>query len=635
MVRSWLGLLALTFAFQGLAAGQGRQGGDTLPVPPSVFRSLSLPAPTQYRTGSGRPGSGYWQQRVDYRITATLDTEGYTIRGRETIHYINNSPDALPYLWMFVEQNICDPRGITEQLDQPPLVFLGSTFDFSCKGFNGGLKLERVTLGGRTLHPQVYGTTMRIDLPRPLGPGRSLDLAVGWHFTVPDYGAGRMGRDGSLYEIAQWYPRMAVYDDVRGWNHDPYIGAGEFYLEYGSFDVSLTVPASYLVAATGTLRNPELVLTEPQRSRLAIARKSTQPVAIVTREEADQPDHTRPSSRGRLTWRFTADSVRDFAFAAAPDFRWDASGYDGILIQTFYRPQANRWEESARMAREAIKYFSEQWYRYPYPQATTVEGPIEGMEYPMLTFVPNSPSREELQWVLSHEFGHEWFPMVVGSNERLYPWMDEGFNTFIDLGGAAHYFAGTPYGDSIEVHPLHLYPDHAIAGREQPLISRPVESKDLFWTGYQKPALMLQTLRYEVLGKDRFDRAFREYIKTWAYKHPTPADFFRLMRDVSGVDLDWFWRDWIYTTARLDQAVDSIGTEKIFLANRGTMTLPLEMDLIFQDDSTERIRLPVEMWNQGPRFAYRVRGGKAVKRVVVDPRQALPDVDRSNNQRSR
>jgi hypothetical protein len=635
MARASLGLLVLTFAFQGLVAAQARQGGDTMPVPPSVFRSLSLPSPNQYRTGSGRPGSGYWQQRVDYRITATLDTARHLVRGRETIHYTNNSPDPLPYLWMFVEQNICDPHGITEQLDQPPLVFLGSTFDFSCKGFDGGLTLERVTLEGRTLRPQVYGTTMRIDLPRPLGPGRSLDLAVSWHFTVPDYGAGRMGRDGSLYEIAQWYPRMAVYDDVRGWNHDPYIGAGEFYLEYGSFDVSLTVPASYLVAATGTLRNPELVLTEPQRSRLAIARKSTQPVAIVTREEAGDGDHTRPSSRGQLTWRFTADSVRDFAFAAAPDFRWDASGYNGILIQTFYRPQANRWEESARMAREAIKYFSEQWYRYPYPQATTVEGPIEGMEYPMLTFVPNSPSREELQWVLSHEFGHEWFPMVVGSNERLYPWMDEGFNTFIDLGGAAHYFAGTPYGDSIEVHPLHLYPDHAIAGREQPLISRPVESKDLFWTGYQKPALMLQTLRFEVLGKDRFDRAFREYIKTWAYKHPTPADFFRLMRDVSGVDLDWFWRDWIYTTARLDQAVDSIGTEKIFLANRGTMTLPLEMDLIYQDDSTERIRLPVEMWNQGPRFAYRVRGGKPVKRVVVDPRQALPDVDRSNNQRSR
>jgi aminopeptidase N len=213
--------------------------------------------------------------------------------------------------------------------------------------------------------------------------------------------------------------------------------------------------------------------------------------------------------------------------------------------------------------------------------------------------------------------------------------MDEGFNTFIDLAGAAYYFAGTAYGDSIEAHPLHLYPDHAIAGREQPLISRPVEAKDLFWTGYQKPALMLQTLRYEVLGKDRFDSAFRDYIKAWAYKHPSPADFFRIMRDASGMDLDWFWRDWIYTTARLDQAVDSLSAEKIYLANQGTMTLPLEMDVGYQDGSSERVRLPVDMWNLGPRFAYRVRNGKTVRRVVVDPRQALPDVDRSNNQRSR
>jgi aminopeptidase N len=225
--------------------------------------------------------------------------------------------------------------------------------------------------------------------------------------------------------------------------------------------------------------------------------------------------------------------------------------------------------------------------------------------------------------------------MVVGSNERLYPWMDEGFNTFIDLAGAARYFAGTPYGDSIEVHPLHLYADHAVPGKEQPLITRPVESKDLFWTGYQKPALMMQTLRYEVLGKPRFDRAFREYIRAWAYKHPTPADFFRLMRDASGMDLDWFWRDWIYTTARLDQAVDSIAGDKVFLSNLGTMTLPLELELSYGDNSTERVQLPIEMWNQGPRFAYRVRSGKEVKRVVVDPRQALPDINRGNNQMSR
>ena len=601
-----------------------------MPSPPSVFRPLPLPAANQYRTGSGRPGPAYWQQRVDYRIAATLDTARGEIRGRETVHYTNNSPDALGYVWMHLEQNICGPGSITEKLDQPPIVFLGSTFDFTCKGFRGGVTLERVSVSGRTIRPDVFGTTMRIDLPRPLATGRAVDIDIVWRFLVPPYGAGRMGRDGPLYEIAQWYPRLAVYDDLRGWNHEPYIGAGEFYLEYGSFDVSLTVPANYVVLATGTLQNPAAVLTPTQQRRLAMARSSSQPVAVITADEAGTA-RSRPAGPGQLTWHFAADSVRDFAFAAGPELRWDASGYEGILIQTFYRPKARQWEEANRMGREAIKYFSEQWYRYPYPQASTVEGPIQGMEYPMLTFVPNSPTREDLQWVLSHEFGHEWFPMVVGSNERLYPWMDEGFNTFIDLTGAARYFAGTPYGDSIEVHPLHLYRDHAVAGSEQPLMIRPVEGKDLFWTAYQKPALMLQILRHEVLGKERFDPAFRAYIRAWAYKHPSPADFFRIMRDASGMDLDWFWRDWIYTTARLDQAVDSLGTEKIFLSNRGTMTLPLEMDLTYQDGSTERVKLPVEMWNLGPRFAYPLKSGKTVTRVVLDPRQALPDVERGNN----
>jgi hypothetical protein len=630
MNRVVFGALLMGVSLPAGVPAQQPARGDTMPSPPSVFRPLPLPAANQYRTGSGRPGPAYWQQRVDYRIAATLDTARGEIRGRETVHYTNNSPDALGYVWMHLEQNICGPGSITEKLDQPPIVFLGSTFDFTCKGFRGGVTLERVSVSGRTIRPDVFGTTMRIDLPRPLATGRAVDIDIVWRFLVPPYGAGRMGRDGPLYEIAQWYPRLAVYDDLRGWNHEPYIGAGEFYLEYGSFDVSLTVPPNYVVLATGTLQNPAAVLTPTQQRRLAMARSSTQPVAVITADEAGTA-RSRPAGPGQLTWHFAADSVRDFAFAAGPELRWDASGYEGILIQTFYRPKARQWEEANRMGREAIKYFSEQWYRYPYPQASTVEGPIQGMEYPMLTFVPNSPTREDLQWVLSHEFGHEWFPMVVGSNERLYPWMDEGFNTFIDLTGAARYFAGTPYGDSIEVHPLHLYRDHAVAGSEQPLMIRPVEGKDLFWTAYQKPALMLQILRHEVLGKERFDPAFRAYIRAWAYKHPSPADFFRIMRDASGMDLDWFWRDWIYTTARLDQAVDSLGTEKIFLSNRGTMTLPLEMDLTYQDGSTERVKLPVEMWNLGPRFAYPLKSGKTVTRVVLDPRQALPDVERGNN----
>ena len=610
----------------------GQSGGSV--ADSSHFRPLTLPGPNEYRTGSGRPGPKYWQQRVDYRIAATLDAAKNELRGRETIHYVNRSPDALPYLWLFVEQNLCEPNSITNQLNQPPLVFLGTSFDFSCQGFNSAPRLESLTIAGREVKRTRFGTTLRVDLATPLASGTALDIDAVWHFNVPAQGGGRMGHDGPLYEMAQWYPRLAVYDDVKGWNHEPYIGAGEFYLEYGDFDVTLTVPNEDIVAATGELQNPEQVLTPAQRQRLALARHSDTAIAIIRADEAGNVTKTRPTPM--QAWHFTAHNVRDFAFAAGPGMRWDASGYDGILIEDLYRPKADKWGEVNRMGREAIKYYSEQWFKYPYSHATTVEGPVEGMEYPMLTFTPNSPTREDQQWVIAHEFGHEWFPMVVGSNERLYPWMDEGFNTFIDLANAAKYFAGTPYGDSIEVHPLHLYAEHAVPGNEQPLIEKPVEVRDLFWGGYQKPALMMQMLRYEVLGKDRFDAAFREYVRTWAFKHPTPSDFFRLMRDQSGMELDWFWRDWLFTTARLDQAVDSVshgtdGVTSVYLRNRGSMVMPAELSITFQDGTASTVKLPVEMWNLGDRFVYRINGAKAVRAVEVDPRHALPDIDRTNN----
>jgi hypothetical protein len=622
-------LFTLLIVARGLAGQSAASVADS-----SHFRALDLPTPNEYRTGSGRPGPKYWQQRVDYRITATLDPAKNELRGRETIHYVNHSPDALPYLWLFVEQNLCEPNSITNQLNQPPLVFLGTSFDFSCQGFNSAPRLESMTIEGREVKRSRFGTTLRVDLARPLASGASVDIDAVWHFNVPPQGGGRMGHDGPLYEMAQWYPRVAVYDDVKGWNHEPYIGAGEFYLEYGDYDVTLTVPNEDIVAATGELQNAEQVLTPAQRQRLAVARHSDTAIAIIRADEAGNVSKTRPA--GATSWHFSAHNVRDFAFAAGPGMRWDASGYDGILIEDLYRPKADKWPEVNRMGREAIKYYSEQWYRYPYSHATTVEGPVEGMEYPMLTFTPNSPTREDQQWVIAHEFGHEWFPMVVGSNERLYPWMDEGFNTFIDLANAAKYFAGTPYGDTIEVHPLHLYAEHAKPGNEQPLIEKPVEVRDLFWGGYQKPALMMQMLRYEVLGKDRFDAAFREYIRSWAFRHPTPSDFFRLMRDQSGMELDWFWRDWIFTTARLDQAVDSTsrgtdGITTVYLHNRGTMVMPAELLLTFEDGTMSTVKLPVEMWNLGDRFTYRVMGSKLVRAIEIDPRHALPDIDRANN----
>jgi Peptidase family M1 domain len=654
MYRLILALLLATPTLTLVAQARDQSVADSSP-----FRALDLPTPNEQRTGSGRPGPKYWQQRADYRIVATLDSAHHEIHGRETIHYVNNSPTALPYLWLYVEQNICKSNSITSTLNQPPLAFADISFDFSCGGVNtDGLVLESASIAGQPMEKSVYGTTMRVEMPRALAsaaslpralapgasmpralaPGASIDLDFAWHFTIPEQGVGRMGRDGPLYEIAQWYPRMAVYDDVRGWNHEPYIGAGEFYLDYGDYDVSLTVPSSYVVAATGELRNPETALTAAQRARLALARRSDTAVAIITRAEAVEAGGGRGRPGRPLTWHFTASNVRDFAWAAAPNWIWEASDVDGILVQTLYRPSADKWAngEAQHMARGAIKYFSEQWYRYPYSHATTVEGPVGGMEYPMLTFVPNGSSRETTQWELAHEFGHEWFPMIVGSNERLYPWMDEGFNTFIDLHNAAQHFAGTPYGDTIEANPLHLAGDHSTPGIEQPLITNPTEVHDLMWTGYQKPALMLQTLRFEVLGKDRFDAAFRDYISTWAFKHPTPADFFRVMRDASGMELDWFWRDWVYTTARLDQAVEPVVTDtsghaSVWITNRGTMVLPAELRITFDDGKTETVKLPVEMWNLGPRFLYRLTSTRRVRRVEVDPRHVLPDMDRSNN----
>ena len=627
MIRTLARSALLLIVTSGGLAGQGWEV--------SPFRPLELPGPNIFRAGSGRPGAGYWQQAVDYRIEAVLDPAQNELRARADVSYHNRSPDPLPYLWLHLEQNMCAPGSLTSQLDQPPLVFLGSVFDFSCKGFAGGLAMDSVLVGGVAARTTIFGTTMRLDLAEPLAPGASLLVRMVWRFKVPPFGGGRMGHDGPLYEFGQWYPRLAVYDDLRGWNHEPYIGAGEFYLEYGRFDVAITVPASHIVAATGTLQNAAQVLTVSQRDRLARAATSADPVAIITRGEAGIPARTRPSTSGSLTWRFSADSVRDFAFAASPDFQWDASAWEGVMIHTLFRPGATLWAEANRMTRQALAYYSQQWLRYPWPQFTSIEGPVEGMEYPMITFDPGGPTREDVGWVLAHELGHQWVPMVVGSNERLYPWMDEGFNTFIDLANAARYFSGTAYGDSIEAHPLHLYADHAVPG-EQPLLLRPVEVTDLFWAGYQKPALMLSLLRDEVLGRERFDAAFRQYLHAWAFRHPSPADFFRLMRDASGMDLDWYWREWVTTTTRLDQAVESIGTEvdgvtEVRLASLGTMVMPAELRLIFADGTSEVVRLPVEMWNLGPQFTYRARGRGAVRSAELDARHALPDVDRANN----
>jgi len=616
-----------------LATQQSGGVADTSP-----FRSLALPGPTPVRSAAGAPGPRYWQQRADYTLQATLDTATNVLRGNGRIYYVNRSSEALPFVWVQLDQNLFAPGSIAGVLNQPPLRFAdGVVFDFSGKGFVGGITIDRFAAGGRALTRKVLGTLMRVELPLPLEPGLGITFDVAWHFPIPPYGGGRMGRVGSrFYELGQWYPRMAVYDDVRGWNTLPFLGAGEFYLEFGDFDVSLTVPAGFVVAATGALANPTVVRTPQERARLARALASAEAVQIITRAEAIANGTRRVP--GTRTWRFTASGVRDFAWAAGPDLRWDASSWEGILIQTFYHPDATPWEEANGMVRFALRQFSNTWGRYPWPQISSVEGLIEGMEYPMITFCPALPKREDQFWVLMHELGHQWFPMQVGSDERRYPWMDEGFNTFADYDVAEAFFKGTAYGDTVRRELLSAYAATAIPGTEQPMITKPDEVRELYWTAYQKPALMLSILRDAVVGREEFDRAFREYARRWKGKHPQPADFFLTIANVTGRDLDWFWRNWVFTTARLDQAVDSVKRAEgagdstfIYLSNRGQMVLPVTLELRYADGTNETRNLPVEMWHLGSRFTYRAASPKRVAGVVVDPRRVYPDIDRGNN----
>jgi hypothetical protein len=612
----------------------------------SPFRRLELPTPNTIRTGTGASGPDYWQQRVDYVIRASLDTVEQRVTGEERIGYTNNSPDTLRYLWLQLDQNLFNSRSRGSRIFE-------RSSRFGTAGAEGGVTLTRVmeparpAARGRPAQPAtrlnyiINGTLMRVDLARPLPPRGRQALDIGWTFPFGP-NSNRMGIeliDGSyVYEVAQWYPRLAVYDDVRGWNTEQYLGQGEFYLEYGSFDVSLTVPANMLVAATGTLQNPTQVLTASQRTRLARARSSDSTVIIRGPDEIGDPASRPPSSSGTLTWRFTADSVRDFAWAAARHFVWDAARTNGgkTLAMSFYPPSAEPvWSQSTQYIRFAIENYST-WYPYPYPVAINVNGIEGGMEYPMIVFCRNRTDPAALFSVTDHEIGHTWFPMIVGNNERLYAWMDEGLNTFMNYYNWNKKYPGTynRRGDP------GLYLPLAVSGREEPVMTPADRIRgSLSVTAYTKPGLGLILLRDRIVGKERFDAAFRQYIRRWAYKHPTPADFFRSIEDGVGEDLSWFWRAWFYTTEMLDQAVDSVavasdsaGTASVVhLRSAGQMPMPVELELLMDDGSKEQLTLPVEIWYGGSRYKAVVPGPKRVVGVTVDPKSHYPDIRRDNN----
>jgi hypothetical protein len=626
-----------------------------------IFSPLQLPPGNEIRRPNGSPGPKYWQQRVDYQIRARLDTAAKRLTGSEIIRYSNNSPDTLGYLWLQLDQNLFR-TGSTGSL------LFASESRFGGAGFSGGFEIDSIVqcssspepsgkapppsrrkrrarapakvpprCGAAPLRTRVDDTMMYLELASPLPPGGKTNLELSYGFNVPEHGADRMGRDGSLYEIAQWYPRLAVYDDMHGWNTDQYLGQGEFYLEYGTIEYEVTVPAGYIVAGTGVLQNPADVLTTAQRGRLATALKSDTTIHIVTAPELSS-GAARPVKDGSLTWRFKAENVRDAAWAASPDYLWDAARWEGVLAQAYYRPSAvDTWKDAAKMSRFSIQEYSSRWFSYPYPQISAVEGPVSGMEYPMLAMEAKGESPPDLYSVLTHEIGHMWYPMVVGSDERRYAWMDEGFNTFINTFSEESYWKRNDAAARQRERQLIIGIDQMPTA--QPILTpanRYRTSDNLLSLGYVKPSIELLTLRNKVLGSQVFDSAFREYTRRWAFKHPQPGDFFRTIEEVSGRDLSWFWRGFFYTTAALDQSVesvkpDSVGGFQVTLVNLGDAVMPVELELGFEGGTTEVVKLPVEIWYGGPRYVYETKPGKTIVTARVNPDGTLADAVTTND----
>lgn len=567
-------------------------------APEDKFRQLEeiLPTPNDFRTASGAPGPAYWQNRADHRIRVRLDEAGHRIEGDERITYHNQSPDRLSYLWLQLEPNryardsqalLTDPG---PDLRQPQEVGFLRQLDAN-RGWKGGVTIESVTdAAGAPLAFTIVGTMMRIDLPTPLEAGGSVEFAIRWHYPMREK---RQGRGRSLYEwfpedgnaiylVSKFFPRLCAYTDATGWQHKQFLGQGEFTLEFGDYEVEIDVPETFVVAATGELTNPDEVLTTVQRERLAAARDAAEPLKVITAEEAlanEQRDRdlAAAGTRGRRTWRFAATNVRDFAWAASPKFIWDAWGVAvpgrddprrggrSTMAMSFWPGVAEPlWSRySTHAVAHAIECYSDLAYPYPYPTAISVNGPVGGMEYPMITFNGPRPEKDGtwsegtkkgLIAVIIHEVGHFWFPMIINSDERQWTWMDEGLNTFVQRLAERRWDEQWSQGRG---EPQAIV-GYLLDPRHQPIMTNSESILQFGANAYAKPATALNILRETVMGRELFDFAFKEYCRRWAFKRPMPADFFRTMEDASGIDLDWFWRGWFYSAEHVDVAIEKV-----------------------------------------------------------------------------
>ncbi|MEO0697074.1 MAG: M1 family metallopeptidase [Pseudomonadota bacterium] len=575
------------------------------------FRQLDevLPTPNTYRNAAGEPGHAYWQQEADYQIEVELDEENRRLSASETITYTNNSPDTLRYLWMQLDQNIFKPESMAELsndfgglgrrgpatvapgaegLNSPPKLSFDELRRQQAYADNTyGYDITRaVDVAGLPLSHTIVGTLMRIDLPAPLKPGQSTSFTIDWAFNIVEENAvsARSGyehfpddeREGGndIFLLAQWFPRMIAYSDYEGWHNKEFLGRGEFTLEFGDYEVAITVPNDHIVSSTGVLQNPEQVLTQSQRDRLARARDADSPVFIVTPDEALMNESSNPS--GTQTWTFKAENVRDFAWASSRKFAWDAQGHkqpgaenETVMAMSFWPKEGGElWEKySTAAVVHTMDVYSRFSFDYPYPTAQSVNGPVGGMEYPMITFNgPRTTLQDDgtrtytmaekvfLVGVVIHEIGHIYFPMTVNSDERQWTWMDEGLNSFLDSVAGYEWDPEMPWTRSL---PRDLI-GYMVSENQVPIMTHSDSVLQLGPNAYGKPSAALHALRDTILGRDLFDFALKEYSRRWKFKRPTPSDFFRTMEEASGVDLDWFWRGWFYTTDHVDISLDRI-----------------------------------------------------------------------------
>lgn len=602
------------------------------------------------RSANGKPGPAYWQNRADYTIHTSLNElqADTTISGEVAINYTNNSPDKLDYLWLQLDQNLFRP----DSRGAATTPISGDRFDV--RGFSrGGYHIESVyvTYKNKTykVNPVITDARMQVRLQTPMGvKGDKISVKVKYWFSVPFYGADRMGRkkfkQGWVYEIAEWYPRMCVYDDVEGWNTLPYMGLGEFYCEYGNFDYYVTAPANMLVVGSGDLQNAAEVLTPVQQARLAQARNSDKTIDIIKPEEVGQPA-THPR-KGSLTWHFKMENSRDISWAASTAFIWDGakvnlpSGRKCIAMAAYPAESSgnNSWGRATEYLKNSMEIYSNEYFEYPWNSATTVSGVALGMEYPGIVFCLSNLKNRGLWGDITHEIGHNWFPMIVGSNERKYMWMDEGFNTFINVWSSNHFNHGE-YADSNKTAPGIA---NFMKRTHDPLMTPP-EGMGLsgadYGQYYSKTALGLTILRNDVLGPERFDYAFNEYVKHWAFKHPLPYDFFRTMNDAAGEDLNWFFKPWFFTTWKLDQAIQSVDYVNndpskgviITLVNKDKLAMPVILKITQENGTVETLKLPVNVWQRGGVWKFKYPSTSAIKSAELDPGREFPDIDRNNN----